>query len=157
MSSNYDNTVKKTTGGCKGYGAKLTSSPPSSSSRWRTKCDRRSGRDNRLMLVLLVEKMENLITLLMLLTFICKVNLEILVKAQAAMVAKVRHKRLVNLMGLMVKVLNNPRCNLTHSELCSSILPSYHLNHLIDYLRPLEHNRKVYKHIRSMKETKAQS
>ncbi|RXH88961.1 hypothetical protein DVH24_000560 [Malus domestica] len=42
MSSNYDNTVKKTTGGRKGYGAKLTSSPPSSSSRWRTKCDRRS-------------------------------------------------------------------------------------------------------------------
>ncbi|KAM1010847.1 hypothetical protein ACFX13_047013 [Malus domestica] len=87
----------------------------------------------------------------------CKVNLEILVKAQAAMVAKVRHKRLVNLMGLMVKVLNNPRCNLMHSELCSSILPSYHLNHLIDYLRPLKHNHKVYKHIRSMKETKAQS
>ncbi|KAM1158441.1 hypothetical protein ACFX13_032517 [Malus domestica] len=105
------------------------------------------------MLVLLVEKMENLITLSMLLTFIWKVNLEILVKAQAAMVAKFRHKRLVNLMGLMVKVLNNPRCNLTHSELGSSVLSSYHLNHLIDYLRPLEHNRKVYKHIRRMKET----
>ncbi|CAN6557580.1 unnamed protein product [Malus baccata var. baccata] len=30
-----------------------------------------------------------------------------------------------------------------HSELGSSILPSYHLNHLIDYLRPLEHNHKI--------------
>ncbi|XP_050145534.1 uncharacterized protein LOC126621169 isoform X1 [Malus sylvestris] len=119
MSSNYDNTVKKTIGGRKGYSAKLmnifsTEFIIETADGMRQK-KYKQGRDHGLMLV--VEKMENLITLLMLLTFICK--------AEAAMVAKVRHKRLVNLIGLMIKVLNNPRCSLTHSELGSYI--SHHI------------------------------
>ncbi|XP_050145535.1 uncharacterized protein LOC126621169 isoform X2 [Malus sylvestris] len=82
MSSNYDNTVKKTIGGRKGYSAKLmnifsTEFIIETADGMRQK-KYKQGRDHGLMLV--VEKMENLITLLMLLTFICKVNLETLVK-----------------------------------------------------------------------------
>ncbi|KAB2636064.1 DNA topoisomerase 2-like [Pyrus ussuriensis x Pyrus communis] len=81
--SNYYNTVKKTTGGRKGYGAKL----------------------------------KNIFSTEFIIKTADGMRQKKYKQAEAAMVAKVRHKRLVNLIGLMVKVLNNPRCSLMHSEL----------------------------------------